>query len=440
MRIVVIGAGHVGSTVAEALNEEHQLTVVDLDPGRLNALANRYDVLTREGNGASRRTLAEVGVKEADLLIACTSRDETNLVAAMFAKRLAPRTTTVMRASNVEYLELWREGQLDVDFIVSSELETANVIARTIAVPAARQTDVFANGQVQIVEFVVEPSAAPSVVGVPLREAALPPDSKVASIIRGDETILPRGDAVIAPGDRVVVIGSPQAAQMWSMLMGTTQNVEDVVVFGAGRIGTAVARRLLEQGLDVRLIEADRDRARAAAELLPDTRVYNATGLDAVFLRREGIGEAQAAVFTMREDERNHYAAALARVLGVGFTVAIVNDVAATPVYEASGVNVTVNPRAVTAEEIVRFAHDPRTQQVAMFEGTRFEVLDIVTRPDSEYVGKRFRDMPIRGALIGAVVRDGDAIFPRGDDVLEAGDRVIIFTESRRVPTVEQAL
>jgi trk system potassium uptake protein TrkA len=440
MRIVVIGAGHVGSTVAEALNEEHELTVVDLDPGRLNALANRYDVVTREGNGASRRTLAEVGVEEADLLIACTSRDETNLVAAMFAKRLAPRTTTVMRASNVEYLELWREGQLDVDFIVSSELETANVIARTITVPAARQTDVFANGQVQIVEFVVEPGTTASVVGVPLREATLPPDSKVASIIRGAETILPRGDAVVEPGDRLVVIGSPQAAQMWSMLMGTTQRVEDVVVFGAGRIGTAVARRLLELGLDVRLIEADRDRARSVAELLPDTRVYNATGLDADFLRREGIGEAQAAVFTTREDERNYFAAALARVLGVGFTIAIVNDSAATAVFEAGGVNVTVNPRAVTAEEIVRFAHDPRTQQVAMFEGTRFEVLDIVTRPDSEYVGKRFRDMPIRGALIGAVVRDGEALFPHGDDVLEAGDRVIVFTESQRVPTVERAL
>jgi trk system potassium uptake protein TrkA len=381
-----------------------------------------------------------VGVKEADLLIACTSRDETNLVAAMFAKRLAPRTTTVMRASNVEYLELWREGQLDVDFIVSSELETANVIARTITVPAARQTDVFANGQVQIVEFEIEADTSTSVVGVPLREAALPPDSKVASIIRGDETILPRGDAVIEPGDRVVVIGSPQAAQMWSMLMGTTQAIEDVVVFGGGRIGTAVARRLLELGLAVRLIEADRERARAVAELLPETRVYNATGLDADFLRREGIGEAQAAVFTIREDERNHFAAALARVQGVGFTIAIVNDAAATPVYEASGVNVTVNPRAVTAEEIVRFAHDPRTQQIAMFEGTRFEVLDIVTRPNSEYVGKRFRDMPIRGALIGAVVRDGEAIFPHGDDVLEAGDRVIIFTESHRVPTVEQAL
>jgi trk system potassium uptake protein len=187
-------------------------------------------------------------------------------------------------------------------------------------------------------------------------------------------------------------------------------------------------------------VEADRDRARLVAEQLPGVGVYHATGLDADFLERERIGAAHAAVFAMKEDERNHFVAALAKVHGVGFTIAIVHDTASVPVFEAAGIDVTVNPRAVTAEEIVRFAHDPRTQQVAMFEGTRYEVLDIVTRPESEYVGKRFRDMPIRGALIGAVVRDGEAIFPRGDDVLEAGDRVILFTEAQRVPEVERAL
>jgi trk system potassium uptake protein TrkA len=176
------------------------------------------------------------------------------------------------------------------------------------------------------------------------------------------------------------------------------------------------------------------------AEQLPGVNVYNATGTDADFLERERIGAADAAVFAMKDDERNHFAAALAKVHGVRFTIAIVHDAASIPVFDATGIDVTVNPRAVTAEEIVRFAHDPRTQQVAMFEGTRYEVLDIVTKPDSEYIGKRFRDMPIRGALIGAVVRDGEAIFPKGDDVLEAGDRVIVFTESQRVPTVERAL
>ncbi len=142
----------------------------------------------------------------------------------------------------------------------------------------------------------------------------------------------------------------------------------------------------------------------------------------------------------MRDDMKNHYAATLAKVHGARFTVAIVHDTPSVEVFEHAGIDVTVNPRQITAEEIVRFAHDPRTQQVVMLEGDRFEVLDITTRRGSEFVGLTFKEMPIRGALIGAIVRDGVALFPHGDDVLRAGDRAIIFTESRRVAEVEKAL
>jgi trk system potassium uptake protein TrkA len=441
MKIFVIGAGQVGLTVVQALHDEHELTVVDLEAARLEAISARYDVATIEGNGASRRKLAEAGVAVADLLIACTSRDETNIVAAMITKAVAPRTTTVVRTTNPEYLEVWHEGKLDVDFIVSSEVETATAISQTIAVPAARYTDLFADRQVQLVEFDVDEGADDSILGVPLREASLPPDSKVASILRGKETILPGGDAVIRAGDRIVVIGSPHAAQSWGeLIVPGSGKVQDVVVFGAGRAGTAIARVLLEQGIGVRLIEASLERARVVADELPDARVYRATGLDPDFLERERIGDAQVAIFALRDDMQNHYAATLAKVHGVTFTIAIVNEAASVEVFERAGIDVTVNPRQVTAEEIVRFAHDPRTQQVAMLEGGRFEVLDITTRAGSEFVGMTFREMPIRGSLIGAIVRNGQAVFPRSDDVLRPGDRAIIFTESSRVSEVERAL
>ena len=441
MKIVIVGAGQVGSTIVEALHSEHDLTVIDIDPGRLQPLAYRFDTRTIEANGASRKALQEAGVADADLFIACTSRDEANLVACAFARVEAPRATTVIRSSNVEYIDLWREGRLDVDFAVSSELETAYAVSRTIGVPAARQTDVFADGQVQIVEFDVVEGSGHGLVGVPLRNASLPADSRVFGIIRGDSVTLPRGNDEIRGGDRIVVIGSPTAARAWSSLLSPGGGtVEDVVVYGGGQVGAAIARSLCRQGIGVRLIEAQRERARQVAEEIPACRVYNATGIDPDFIERERIGQAQAAVFAMRDDAKNHYAATLARVHGVRFTIAIVHDTISREVYEASGVDVTINPRGVTAEEIVRFAHDPRTQQVAMLEGDRYEVLDITTRPTSEYVGLRFRDMPIRGAMIGAIVRDGRAVFPRSDDVLQAGDRVIVFTETSRVPDVEKVL
>jgi trk system potassium uptake protein TrkA len=441
VNVFVIGAGQVGSAIVAALHDEYQLTVLDVDKARLEALAYGFDVAIVEGNGSSRQALANAGIGRADLVIACTSRDEVNLVAGNFARLEAANATTVIRTAEAEYIQLWREGQLDFDFVVSSELETAHAVSRAIGIPAARQTDVFAEGQVQIVEFDIAEHAPAEVVGRPLRECSIPDDSRVAAIIRGDSMMLPTGEAVIERGDRIIVIGSPRAAEIWAEKLAPGEaKVEDVVIFGGGKVGTAIAAQLLSQRIGVRMIEPSPERAREVAEQLPALRVFNATGLDPDFLERERIGLTQAGVFAMREDAKNLYAAVLARVHGVPFTIAVVHDTEAREVYEHAGIDVMVNPRQVTAEEIVRFAHDPRTQQVAMLEEDRFEVLDITTRPDSEFVGLTFRQMPIRGALIGAIVRDGKAVFPHSDDVLESGDRVIVFTESSRVPDVERAL
>nr|MBA2535806.1 NAD-binding protein [Actinomycetota bacterium] len=169
-------------------------------------------------------------------------------------------------------------------------------------------------------------------------------------------------------------------------------------------------------------------------------RVFHATGTEPDFLERERIGNARAAILAMPEDAKNLYAATLAKLHGVAFTIAIVHDPLAADIFERAGIDVAVNPRNVTAEEIVRHAHDPRVRQLAMLEGDRFEVLDITVRDESALCGKPFKELPMTGALIGAIIRDGEAIFPHGGDQLHPGDRVIVFTESRRVQQVERAL
>jgi trk system potassium uptake protein TrkA len=448
MKIVVLGAGQVGATIVEALHEDHQVTVVDLDAARLQAISYRYDVRTVKGNGATRRVLQDAGIDQAALMIACTSRDEINLVAATLVNKLSA-AQTIVRTSNPEYIEAWHERQIEVDFMVSSELETAHAVSRTIGLPAAKQTDVFADGQVQIVEFDVPrdseagrtASGFDEVIGLPLKEANVPADSKVASIIRTERMLVPRGNESILPGDRIVVIGSPDAAREWGRILARGERaVEDVVIFGAGATGLAIARVLLDQRIRVRLVEPKEERAREVAEELPEARVYCATGVDTDFLERERIGQADAAVFAMREDSKNLYAAMLAKVHGLGFTIGIVHEPISVEVFERAGINVAVNPRSVTAEEIVRFAHDPRIRQLAMLEGDRFEILDITVRETSKLVRTPFKQLPMTGSLIGAIVRDGAAIFPHGEDQLEPGDRAIIFAESRRVPEVEKAL
>ncbi|MGH3036446.1 MAG: TrkA C-terminal domain-containing protein, partial [Gaiellaceae bacterium] len=279
------------------------------------------------------------------------------------------------------------------------------------------------------------------VVGPPLREARIPADSKVASIIRGDRVIVPRGDQSIMPGDRIIIIGSPEAARAWSRIMARGERrVDDVVVFGGGATGFAIAQVLVDQKIRVRLVEPREERAREVAEALPDARVYCATGIDPDFIERERIGQARAAVFAMREDAKNLYAATLARVHGIGFTIGIVHEAISVEVFEHAGIDVAVNPRSVTAEEIVRFAHDPRIRQLAMLEGDRFEILDITVRETSKLIRRPFKDLPMTGSLIGAIVRDGAALFPHGNDQLEPGDRAIIFTDSKREAEVEKAL
>ena len=266
-----------------------------------------------------------------------------------------------------------------------------------------------------------------------------PPDPSETTASERDDQSRPAETAPSERDDKAA--GSPEAAREWSRLLAPKeQRVRSVVIFGGGQTGSAIAGMLLEQSIDVRVVEADRARALEVAERFPKTRVFHATGFDPEFLERERIGEAQAAVFAMRDDAKNHYAATLAKLHGVGFTIAIVHDAVSVEVFERAGIDVAINPRLITAEEIVRFAHAPRTRQVAMLEGDRYEILDVTVRPESKLLGTPFRELPMTGALIGAIVRDGRAIFPHGDDVLQPDDRVIVFTESRRAATVEKAL
>jgi trk system potassium uptake protein TrkA len=440
MKVIVLGAGHVGRALVEALHEEHELAIIDMDTRHLAECADRYDIRTVQGDGTTRSVVRKAGVENADLLIACSPREEANLVCAILAKRLS-NAKTVVRTTSMELLDAWREGEIEVDCMISPELETANAIADIVGLPAARQADVFAEGRVQVVEFDVPADASTDrLVGRPLREAEIPPDSKVAALIRGGRWVFPRAEARILPADRVVVIASPESARSWSRLLAHEERtIDDVVIFGAGRMGTTIARVLLGRGMRVRLVDADAARAHDAAEELPDVRVFHASAFDAAFLERQRIGQA-AAVFCMADDAKNLYGAVLTKMHGGRLTIALSHDPTAVQVYERGGVDVAINPRQVTAEEMVRFAHDPRIQQIAMLEGDRFEILDITVRPDSKVVDKPLVDLAATDSLVGAVIRNDTVMFPHGRDALHAGDRVIIFVESGRASEAERAL
>ena len=242
MQIIVLGAGHVGRAIVEALHAEHEITVIDVDSRRLGSLSDHYDCRIVDGDGTTKQVVRKAGVEGTDLFLGCSPREEANLVCAMLVKRMSD-AKAIIRSSSTAYLDAWRERHLEVDFMVSPELETAYAVSGSLGIPAARHTDVFADGQVQVVEFDVPDHAERNeVIGRSLRQAEIPADSKVAGLIRGEKMVVPRGDERIRAGDRVVVIGSPAAARAWSKVVsGRERSVDDVVVFGAGRMGTTIA-------------------------------------------------------------------------------------------------------------------------------------------------------------------------------------------------------
>lgn len=435
MRIVVVGAGQVGSTIATSLADAHEIVVVDIDAARVDELTYAADVLTLEGDGTDVDTLRDADIESADMLIASTDDDETNIVTCGTAKTLT-NCFTIARVRNTRFLDTWRQARgeaLGVDFMVGTNLLTATTIVRLVGLPAARDVDTFAGGLVQMAEFEI-PKGSP-LADQTVREADRFDSLTFAAIIREDDLVVPRGDAVIRAGDDVVVIGSRGSVRDLAaeIVPHVGNGARNILIIGGSDIGFQTARLLEEQGVAPRLIERNGERARRLAERLPDTTVLESDATDRSFLEREHIDDVDVAVAALGEDGTNLLASLLAKRLGAERAVAVVDAQEYVDLFEEVGVDVGVNPRKVTGEEITRFTRERRAENVAVIEDDRAEVLEfevdgesvLVNRPIREAVG----DLP-DGIVIGAITRDRELVVPRGDTVVERGDHIVVFVDS----------
>ena len=442
MHVVVIGAGEVGSNIAASLADSHDVVVLDVDPDRVEALTYSTDVLAVEADGTSIDALEDAGVADADMLIASTDDDETNLVACSTAKVLGD-AFTIGRVRNRDFLETWRRsnGVFGVDFMVCTNLLAAEAIVSVAGVPAARDVDPFAEGRVQMAEFDVTVDSP--IAGQTVREADRFEALTFAGIFHGDDVTIPHGDTVLEADSKVVVIGTPESVRAFSESVAPdAQLANEVVVIGGGAIGEETARLLEERGIHPTLIDNDERRARSLAEELSDTVVLCHDETDVEFLLREHVDKADLAVVTLDADERTLLVALLAKQIGTRRAVAVVQTGEYVDLFEAVGVDVAINPREVVAEEITRFTHDRRTENVAMIESDRAEVIEIEIDEESVLVGRPIReaigDVP-EGVVVGAITRNGEVITPRGDTVAQSGDHVIAFVDTRVVDEVLSA-
>jgi trk system potassium uptake protein TrkA len=435
VRVIVIGAGEVGSSIAASLCDAHEVVVIEQDAERADSLTYELDVLTITGDGTSLSTLEEAGVGSADMVIASTDSDEANIVACSTAKTLDD-PFTIARVKQVDYLETWERssGAFGVDFMVSTDLLTAQNIVRIAGLPGAQDVDAFADGQVSMAQFEVDPDSP--IADQSVREADRFASLTFAALLRDDDVVIPGGNTVIQPGDDVVVIGSVDSVRKFARTLAPERDPEaahDAVVVGGGPIGFQTARLFADGDVRTRLVEYDHERARGIAEDLPDVVVLESDATDTDFLEREHVGDADLVVAALESDERNLLVSLLAKRLGAKRTVAVVETNDYVDVFETVGVDVAVNPREVTAEEITRFTREQQTANVALIETDRAEVVEIEIEAESVLCDRSIQDATAElpdGVVVGAITRDGDLVTPRGNTVVRAGDHVVLFVDA----------
>ena len=435
MRTVIVGAGEVGTSIARSLAPDHDVVVIDIDADLAEQLKYELDVMTLPGDGTSLSTLRAADVESADMFIASTDDDRTNLVACETAKTLA-EPFTIARTKSVEYLNTWEltETAFGVDFMVCSDLLTAENIVRVVGLPAAVDVDPFAGGIVQMAEFEIDDTSP--VAGQTVAEADRFESLTFAGLFRADELILPQGDTVIEAGDRAVVIGSPESVQAFASDIApdtTPGSADEIVIIGGSEIGYHTARLLEERSLSPRIIEQDHDRARFLAEELPDTLVMEHDATDTEFLAREHVDEADIVVAALESDERNLLVSVLAKRLGTDRVVAVVDSGDYVTLFEEIGIDVAINPRQVTAEEITRFTHGGVAENIAVLEGDQAEVLELELTDASELINRPIKEVAAAldaNVVFGAITRNRELITPRGDTELYAGDHIVVFVES----------
>ena len=445
MRVIVVGAGQVGSNIAESLADEHHVVVVDADPDKVDSITYSHDVLAIEGDGTSIETLEDAGIESADLVIASTDVDETNIVVCGAAKAVGS-PFTIARVKKTNLLRTWEHspGAFGVDFMVCTNLQTAETIVRIADLPGAHDVDSFAGGLVRMAEFEVEPTSP--IAGETVSEADRYESLTFAALLRDDGVVIPAGDTVIREGDGIVVIGSGESVRAFAGSLTPSPSLEDVdeiVIVGGGEIGYQTARLFEDEGLDPRLVERDPERARELAEQLPETLVLESDATDVDFLVREHVGESDLVVAALESDEKNLLVSLLAKRIGVERTIGVVEAGEYVDLFETVGIDVGVNPRLVTAEEITRFTRERETENVAMLESDRAEVLEIEIGRDSLLFGSRIGDAMAElpnGVVIGAITRDGEVITPRGETVVEGGDHVVVFVDTAVLDEVTSAL
>lgn len=448
MKIVILGAGQVGSTVAESLvSEANDITIVDIDRARLRNLQDRLDLRTVLGSAAHPSVLVEAGIEDCDLMIAVTQSDETNLVASKMAQQLFNVPTRIARIRAMDYLGNERvlgEDCFAVDLAICPEQVLTDYIVKLVQFPEALQVLEFAHGKVSLVA--VRAFEGGPLVGHALKEirAHIPSvDARIAAIFRGDRPIVPEGDTVVEAGDEVFCLAATRdIRQVMRELRRMDRPVRRIMIAGGGNIGLRLVRAL-ERDYNVKLIEYSKQRCEVLSSHLNQALVLQGDVTDEGLLESENVDEMDMFISVTNDDENNIMSALLAKRMGARRVVALINRRAYVDLLQAGQIDIAISPAQATIGTLLAHVRRGHVTQVHALRRGAAEALEAVVHGDSSssrLVGRRIEqiDLP-KGATIAAVVRGEQVIMAHHDTVVQSEDHLIVFlTDKKLLPKVEK--
>lgn len=437
MRIVVVGAGKLGYSIAELLSKEQfEVVVIDEDEAQLEAVKNTLDVLTIPANGASPVTMADPDVKGADVLIAVTASDEVNMVACILAKK-HEITHTVARIRDMQFVSEGKDylkENFDIDLILNPEQITANEINRILMTPAALDVEDFASGKIRLFETKVPRKS--KFANVKFKDLTLPTGVLAGMIFRDHRMIIPHGDDSLQPHDNAYFIGIPEEIEKFSLnfVQRNARKLHRVMIIGAGRTGRLLAEIFDKQGLEVKVIDQNRERCRMVAARLQKGMAICGDGTDIDLLTEEGVQDADVVVCLTEDDKLNLMLALLARHLSGNKikTVVKVSRNEYIELMEKVGVDIALSARLLSASEVLAFARRGGVVSVSLLEGAKAEAVEVIVQPGAPVAGKPLMKANLpKECLVCAYVRNEEASIPNGHTILQPGDRVILFIRTK---------
>ncbi len=442
MKILILGAGQVGSTVAESLvHEANDITVVDMDAEKLHLLQDRLDLRTVVGNAAHPSILEQAGIKDADMLLAVTQSDEVNLVACKLAASLYNTPTRIARIRATDYLNreaVFSAENFCVDFSICPEQILTEYITKLIEFPEALQVLEFAEGQVSLVA--VRAFEGGPLVGKPLsflRTHMPQVEARVAAIFRKDRPIIPEGSTVVEDGDEVFFIAdSRNIRHVLKELRRMDKPNKRVMIVGGGNIGKRLAKAL-ERDYQVKLIEFNKKSCARLAGELSNTLVLHGDCTDETLLQQEHVEDVDVFCALTNDDENNIMSALLAKQIGARKVIALINRSAYVGLVQGGKIDIALSPAHVTIGSLLAYVRQGDVAAVHSLRRGAAEALELIAhgeRQSSQVVGRRIEEIDLpRGATIGALVRAQQVIVAHHDTVIEAEDHVIVFVIDKKM-------